>query len=436
MSSTRHAAPGSPFHPERYSSSPEYQVGLPAHEVARRCSLISSREDRELIWFLQAMSHTEGGLGKVAAELMEAGGKAVDEEYCFQNSLERDLERICLDPECEKLSKGIPFFADFKKHLRKYMAEYSESQMKGLVITDVGRCVVETLEYALQGKCLAIVDGLARMGKTFITKAWCAARPGKVRYVQVPPSNDDASFLRVISQSLGQSSRLTMKAWERSERVQDSIRFGDLMLVFDEAHYLWPNMARLRNTLPKRINWIMSNLVNNNVAVALITTPQFTANLKTVEKCTHWASEQFIGRISHHELLPDTLSTKDLTSVAEYLLPEGDSKSIEGLVVYAQSSAKYLQAIEAAVKRARFLAQREGRSLLTTRDIREAVKGCARSDTSIAESLGILKRAPAPRADLSRRPIAGPMQRPVKGPEKGLPVRVETPAREAVLVTV
>ena len=70
MSSTRHAQNPGTFRQERYSSSTELNHGLMANLVAKRCSVLSDARDRELIWFLQYLSH-ERGLKELAAELLE-----------------------------------------------------------------------------------------------------------------------------------------------------------------------------------------------------------------------------------------------------------------------------------------------------------------------------------------------------------------------------
>lgn len=70
MSSTRHAAPGSPMRQEKYCSSPEYERGPFGHLVAKRCHKIESPEDAELIWFVQAMLW-KFGPQKFAAQLLE-----------------------------------------------------------------------------------------------------------------------------------------------------------------------------------------------------------------------------------------------------------------------------------------------------------------------------------------------------------------------------
>jgi hypothetical protein len=71
MSSTRYAKPGSPLKQNRYASSPEFGAGLLGNLVAKRCRVLESAEDRELIWALQYFSNREGGLAQVAAGLRE-----------------------------------------------------------------------------------------------------------------------------------------------------------------------------------------------------------------------------------------------------------------------------------------------------------------------------------------------------------------------------
>src|ERR1035438_141503 len=71
MSSTRTAKDDSVFNQSRYASSPEFERGLIANLVAKRCALLTAKADRELIWFVQYLSHQPGGLAAVAADLIE-----------------------------------------------------------------------------------------------------------------------------------------------------------------------------------------------------------------------------------------------------------------------------------------------------------------------------------------------------------------------------
>ena len=70
MTNTRKASEGSIFRQERYCSSNSYETGLLCNLVAKRCRMIEREEDRALIYFLQQLSHKEGGLKKFTDEFL------------------------------------------------------------------------------------------------------------------------------------------------------------------------------------------------------------------------------------------------------------------------------------------------------------------------------------------------------------------------------
>ncbi len=71
MSSTRTAEPGSKPRQERFMSSAEFEIGLMANLVSRRCSVLKSAKERELIYWVQSRSHEKGGLEKLSKDLIE-----------------------------------------------------------------------------------------------------------------------------------------------------------------------------------------------------------------------------------------------------------------------------------------------------------------------------------------------------------------------------
>ena len=232
----------------------------------------------------------------------------------------------------------------------------------------------------------------------------------------VPSTNDDIGFFRAIARSLGVSINLNSKAQQLRDRIEDVLQTGQLMLVLDEAHYLWPQ-TNYRGALPARVNWLMTALVNGGVPVALVTTPQFIRTQKEIEKRTCWTSEQFIGRIGHYEKLPEALTTADLIAVAQAVLPTGSAQTIELLASYAQSSAKYLAGIEAVVARARFVAARERRGKIGFADIKRAIQeSVIPSDTALALSLETGQPA---RQRAAIKAISTPLKPALSQPENG-----------------
>ena len=498
MSNTRRASEGGAFRQERFASSPEYERGLMGNMVAKRCSVLERAEDRELIWFIQLVSHQPGGIKKLAADLIagfperiatdsmrkfgmkagqiytakqvrivreEIGGKRFplegeidsdedllsacglrdedDEQrarsrleamlhpsnypaadfvkYCREEAaagLEKQLLNLCLDPALP-VADGSPwYFPTLVLTLREFQSLWIDSRQPSAV-TSIGEKIFSALDYATESRRLVVIDGLPRIGKSHGAKSWCNLHPGGVRYVECPSTNDDFSFFRAIALSLGVSINLKSKAQELRNRVEETLQGGDLALVIDEAHYLWPQ-SHYRNTMPVRINWLMTALVNHGVAVSLVTTPQFFRSQQAIEKATCWTSEQFIGRIGHYEKLADSLSADDLTKVASALLPGGSADSIKALVLYAQSSRKYLAGIDAIVFRARFTCQKEGRHKVEFRDVKRAIQeSVIPSDTAFANAVGATHNPARKRAT---RVFATPFQPASRAPEIPLPV--------------
>jgi hypothetical protein len=167
--------------------------------------------------------------------------------------LEKLLAGLCLNPKSKIESDLFPNLFPALQECRRQLIEEVRTKR---VVTTLGQQVFDTLDYALKGRCLVLIEGLARTGKTFGTKTWCELHPGQARYIQVPSTNDDFGFFRAIARSLGVSINLNSKAQQLRDRIEDVLQHGDLMPVFDEAHYLWPQ-RNWREALPARINWIM-----------------------------------------------------------------------------------------------------------------------------------------------------------------------------------
>jgi hypothetical protein len=392
MSSTRHAQAGSPFRQEQFASS--IKQGLLANLVAKRCATIDRLESKAAVWFAQWRSWQPGGLVRLLREMRQSLGLPALEIDSEPEYVE-GLERMCLDPHCTVDGAHDKFTDEFDdatvypndwRELEAYRAKWV-SELPARVETSIGRRVAAALEYAQQSRTLTLIDGPARIGKSFAARGFCEDSAGLARYVQIPCSNDDSSFFRAIGRALGVSASLQLKAVEMRARVEEVLQAGDLTLVLDEAHYLWPQQWQ-RYASPSRVNWIMVSLVNCNVPVALVTTPQFYESQRRVERLTGWTSEQFIGRIGHIERLPDRLGRADLVKVAKALLPAADAATWGALAIYANMSKKHLASIEAIAKRATWLASQDGKQSASAAYVSRAMReSIIPSDTALADSL-------------------------------------------------
>jgi hypothetical protein len=359
---TRTAKDDSVFHQSRYASSPEFERGLLANLVAKRCALLDDKSEIELIWFIHFLSHQPGGLAAVSREV---GPKFNDV------NLEDELARICLDPSCPLQDERRWQLHGLIAALRQYKSDFESSKSAGVIVTALGAKVCEVLEYTFYSRGLTLIEGNARLGKSFAASQWCLQHPGRTRFVEVPPSNDDAAFFRALARGLGLGNFLKYKVAEIRERVESVLRGGDILLVLDESQRLWPQ-RNLRRGFPIRVIWVMT-MANAGVPICMVSTPQFFQTQTALEKIG-WNSAQLTGRISHFESLPTDLELSDLMAVAKAVLPEADSKVLRALAIYARSSARYLAAIDSIAKRARFIAMRDGRHEATTADVRKAMQ--------------------------------------------------------------
>ena len=316
------------------------------------------------------------------------------------------FENLCLNPSVEFNERTLWYCPRWVETLAELHDLHAAKEMAGGAVTQIGAEACETLEYALSERCLVVIDGLARTGKTFAVKAWCEAHPGVARYMQVPSSNDEISFYRALCDALGLGSSRAYKGNDLRAKVESVLQTGDLLLVLDEGHYLWPQRNVRQASIPQRINWLLTQLVNMGVPVAIVTTPQFTKSQEAIVRNGGWSSEQLIGRIMHYQRLPETLGEEDLTAVARYWMPGGDEKAIRLLITYAQSSEKYLQGIESLVRRARFLASKAGHEQPTFQDVAAALKeGVVPSDNALAAALSTAR---------TRRKVGRPAAIPVQ----------------------
>jgi hypothetical protein len=235
MSSTRYAAEDDPeFHQEGFASSKAYSYGLNALMVAKRASLLRKSEDRELIWFLQEISHRldlqkhrtanyapiwpwetndceAGGLERAMVDLEQIyGRKAISYEVdassidpSFQKETRHywvnDLALIALDPKVATGGLG----GQLVDYLRAYKKRFESVGFSNFTSTAVSNSIHRVLNYALSQRCMVLIEGDSRIGKSFSVQSWAHKNLGKARYVQLQASNDEMSFYSCIAHAQG-----------------------------------------------------------------------------------------------------------------------------------------------------------------------------------------------------------------------------------------
>jgi hypothetical protein len=413
--STRYAPEGAPISFERYMSSLAYAElrGIPGTAVAAKAQLYSDARKRSLLFFLQSLSLKESGLRGVARALLERFSTYGEEELADL------LVECCINPKAviqfsDEPSSSQPHFSLLKIEiadaLREFQDRYEANVKSDFVLTTIGKEIFETLDHALAIGKMVVIEGESGSGKTTAAEAWCSQHEGRARFVSLSGITHKTGFFRQLATAIGLSAS-RRKGSDMQVKVEEFFRKSRLMLVIDEAHYLFPRLQQ-RESSPVLVDWINTALVNNNVPVALFCTDQFAKLKARVEKQTGWTSEQFEHRVKRYKRLPSTPTKEDLEAVAAKLLAlrwnsEEQKRTTSGaaphpdfirvVVGYALTCKMRLPAVAATVEEARFQARKNGRSQVVATDIRTALFDYQiPSDQALQQAFEPLRELPRP----------------------------------------
>jgi len=314
---------------------------------------------------------------------------------------------------------GVPtgWFDDLIGGLFEFKKRFEAAALKRFVMTSIGREVFETLDFCLStGKPVAIV-GNERIGKTTAIEAWCNLHLGESRFVSLSGLTNRTSVLRSIARAAGLASTYTRKAMEMQARVEDFLQRSRLVLVIDEAHFLFSQSVRLYSR-PELLDWLDTSLYNHGVPFALCATPQFPQRLNEFEKQTGWNAGQFKGRVKRWRML-EAPTTDDLMSVARKLLPEADAATIKLVVGYALRSKRHMPAIVDTADEARLLASSARRNKVIYEDVKRALNELVRpSDDAKERAFSPPGSARAMPLKAGRKSAETPLQRSGKAADR------------------
>lgn len=417
-------------------SSPKYveRRGILASAVAAKAQLYRSVAHRSLLFFLQGLSMKNGGLRAVAADLFSmfpgrigkcdglTRAQHADLLELLLNDQEDDahrralqirwfsefLELLCIDPSIDieeisanKVSTDAPYFRDPIGAIMEYRKRRNASILASHVVTSIGSDVHRWLNRALCDRTITIIEGPSGAGKTNAAKLWCKLHPGEARFVTLSGITHRTGLFQKIGTALGlgicqhASSKLQAK-------IEAHLAMTKLMLVLDEAHYLWPQRKRSHSP-PELIDWI-DTIVNLGVPVALICTDQFAKLKSHVEKQTGWTSDQFIHRTCWKETIEKRPTKEDLRSVTGSLLSHRwnesheswvfdsqchpDQVCVNAIATYSQANVLPLPSVRNTVREARVLARERGGFVVSARDVKHALEARQRADVSIRTTFG------------------------------------------------
>ena len=95
--------------------------------------------------------------------------------------------------------------------LYEFQRRYPGTGARWLVLTEIGRKVWETLDFANTARRMVLVDGLEGRGKTEAARAWCRLHMGEARFVSLKGITGKTNVFRAISKALGISLKLYLQ---------------------------------------------------------------------------------------------------------------------------------------------------------------------------------------------------------------------------------
>jgi DNA transposition AAA+ family ATPase len=400
MSSTRHAAEDEPLSQERYLSSPAFAelYGLNGAAVATRAAIEADPLKRELIWFLQAASR-QPGLKAVAKNLATRFPDRMRSAHRVQRIVDRDpvtneirtrevklpvwekplehfLADFCINPNFE-----VPHtFSDFLGALFEYKRSFEAEARQRFIFTANARLIWESLAHTIKTRKMVLLEGLEGRGKTEAAKAFCLAHQGQARFISLKGITTKTTAFREIAKAIGVASGPTRKAVEMQGRIEEVLQRSQLMLVIDEAHWLFDQNKRITCS-PELVDWV-TTLSNHGIAISLVATPQFLACMERTAIQVGWNWRQFRRRARFERLEAET-SAADLKTVAETLLPGVKHAGIELALGYVKLSGKDLSALGDLVREAGLIA---GGKQIRYADLEAAMSDLIASDIGFKEA--------------------------------------------------
>lgn len=226
-----------------------------------------------------------------------------------------------------------------------------------IVEIDITRRVFEELDFALESRSFILVEGREGIGKSRAAENWCKRHPGRAVYIRLESGTDDTSFFRSIARAIGTACSYGLKTAEMRARIQDALQPGHLVLVIDEAHFAFPQGPRSHRTNPMRVEWLRTALVDFDVPVALISTPQYFATACSKFRKGGWNSLQVQRRLVRTKVLPEPheVSISDVTKVVASHFPNIDVQTGMRIAALAIGTIGFLTTIKHVRKRVDFL---------------------------------------------------------------------------------
>lgn len=295
------------------------------------------------------------------------------------------FKRLCEEPSVtfrrrgsrswtDKETRTPWYFPNVADALLAFIDHRKEQLAARIAETEVTKLVFEWMSVAQGTGRGVLIEGNSRFGKTEAIRVWCDMNPGVARLVNTPATNAVGDLLREVARALGVDSAPDRRGYDLRARIDYVLRFAKLLICFDESSFLLPG-SYSKNTAPARLNWVRRSLMDRDIPVVFVHTPQ--SNLppkKRFVKATGYTMEQFDERILMTVNLPATLCEDDLLAVARIHFPDLQEVHLKHVVSKVSATERnYVSDIEKIATLANYKAKTAGRSLPVLADINAAI---------------------------------------------------------------
>jgi hypothetical protein len=287
-----------------------------------------------------------------ASEMAAACIPSADEFACT-------IREALVNPAAKSLRDGLWYFVDLWSALHAWRQKEIDEASSQMFETEVSKKTFAALDYAHESKSFVLIEGREGIGKSMSVRSWCARHPGEVVYISLSSGHDETSLLRSIARVVGTACALTMKMGEMKARVEAALLPGQLTVVLDEAHFLWPQTERGHRSAPKRLDWVRTALVDHGVPVVLVSTPQYFGRQCERFREGGWNSNQVQRRLALTVTLPEALPLSDTLAIVAHYFPESSTKEVRQVAILAMLTVGYLTTIAFLRKRVDFFATRQ-----------------------------------------------------------------------------
>lgn len=325
-----------------------------------------------------------------------------------EDNLSVHLRNLCEQPHVSFVDGAPWYFENVAAAILRFMDRRAEALSKTIAETEVTRIICKWLGKARNTKRAIKIEGNSRFGKTESVRLWCKMNVGAARLVNTPASSSEGDLLREVAKALGLDLGPKARGTQLRERIDYLLRHSRLMLIFDEAHLIFPTSFS-RNTPPARLNWVRRAVMDSGLPCAFVCTPQsYKSARNRFVKATGFVIEQFEERILKTVELPQELCAEDLLAAARIHFPNLKPIYLEFVVRKVKAKERNLMSdLEKIATLARDNAMECGRELPILEDLKAAI-----ADVMPPAQLHLPTPAPESRKTTAPRSNAAAVQSP------------------------